>query len=400
MSEGVYDINSRSKRHLNVGTIGHVGHGKTTLTAAITKVLSETNGTKAVGYDELDKTPEEKARGISIHATHVEYQAENRHFAHVDCPGHVEYVNNMITGAAQMDVAILVVSAADGPMPQTREHLLLARQMGVRHIVVFLNKCDMEEDEGSQELVELKLRELLISCMFPGDDIPIVRGSALCALNGEQSDTVGRSAILKLVQALDEYVEEPERLTGLPFLMPIEDVYSIAGSGTVVIGRIKRGVVKPGDEVEIIGLRDTIKSTVTSVEMFKQSLSEGQAGDYVGLLIDGVKREDVSRGQAVCKAGSMQPFKQFDGEFYALSKEEGGRHKPFGKKYKPQFIIGTAGVSGHIVLPESTEMVMPGDNFTARVELLAPVAMQENMYVAVRDSDKTVAVGVINKVHA
>ncbi|GFR43169.1 hypothetical protein Agub_g4218 [Astrephomene gubernaculifera] len=396
-----YDINTRSKPHLNIGTIGHVDHGKTTLTAAITKVLAETNGsTKAIAYDQIDKAPEEKARGITINATHVEYQTENRHYAHVDCPGHADYVKNMITGAAQMDGAILVVSAADGPMPQTREHILLAKQVGVPRIVVFLNKCDVVEDEELQELVEMEVRELLSFYKFPGDDIPIVRGSALCALKGEKSDTVGRSSILKLMRAVDEYVAVPERATDKPFQMPIEDVFSIAGRGTVVTGRIEQGVVKPGEEVEIIGLRDTIKSTVTGVEMFKKSLNQGQAGDNVGLLIRGIKREDVSRGQVVCKAGSLKTYKHFDAEIYALTKEEGGRHTPFTSKYKPQFFIRTADISGQINLPEGTAMVMPGDNFTAKIELSAPVALEEGLRFAIRDSGRTVGAGVVTKLVA
>nr|BCL66135.1 mitochondrial translation factor Tu [Volvox africanus] len=394
-----YDINSRTKPHLNVGTIGHVDHGKTTLTAAITKVLSETNGsTKAISYDQIDKAPEEKARGITINATHVEYQTINRHYAHVDCPGHADYVKNMITGAAQMDGAILVVSAADGPMPQTREHILLAKQVGVPRIVVFLNKCDVVEDKELQELVEMEVRELLNFYKFPGDEVPVVRGSALCALKGEKPESVGRNAILKLMQAVDDYITVPQRATDKPFQMPVEDVFSIAGRGTVVTGRVEQGIVKPGEDVEIVGLRDTIKSTVTGVEMFKKSLTQGQAGDNVGLLIRGIKREDVSRGQVVCRAGSLKTFKQFEAEVYALTKEEGGRHTPFTSKYKPQFFIRTADVSGQIVLPEGTAMVMPGDNFRATVELSAPAAIEVGLRFAIRDSGKTVGAGVVTKV--
>ncbi|GLC41059.1 translation elongation factor Tu [Pleodorina starrii] len=396
-----YDINLRTKPHLNVGTIGHVDHGKTTLTAAITKVLAETGGsTKAVSYDQIDKAPEEKARGITINATHVEYQTTNRHYAHVDCPGHADYVKNMITGAAQMDGAILVVSAADGPMPQTREHILLAKQVGVPRIVVFLNKCDVVEDKELQELVEMEVRELLNFYKFPGDDIPVIRGSALCALKGEKSDTVGKNAILKLMQAVDDYIQVPQRATDKPFQMPVEDVFSIAGRGTVVTGRVEQGIIKAGEEVEIVGLRDTIKSTVTGVEMFKKSLNQGQAGDNVGLLIRGIKREDVSRGQVVCKVGSLKTYKQFEAEVYALSKEEGGRHTPFTTKYKPQFFIRTADVSGQINLREGTAMVMPGDNFFATVELSAPAALEVGIRFAIRDSGKTVGAGVVTKVLA
>lgn len=392
-----YDINTRTKPHLNVGTIGHVDHGKTTLTAAITKILAESGGsTKAIAYDQIDKAPEEKARGITINATHVEYQTDKRHYAHVDCPGHADYVKNMITGAAQMDGAILVVSAADGPMPQTREHILLAKQVGVPRIVVFLNKCDVVEDKELQELVEMEVRELLNFYKFPGDDIPIVRGSALCALKGEKPE-LGRNAILKLMAAVDDYVAVPDRAVDKPFQMPIEDVFSIAGRGTVVTGRVEQGVVKAGEEVEIVGLRDTIKSTVTAVEMFKKSLNQGQAGDNVGLLIRGIKREDVSRGQVVCKAGSLKTYKTFEAEVYALTKEEGGRHTPFTSKYKPQFFIRTADISGQVVLPEGKGMVMPGDNFRATVELSAPVALEVGLRFAIRDSGKTVGAGVVSK---
>ncbi|KAG2492603.1 hypothetical protein HYH03_009019 [Edaphochlamys debaryana] len=395
-----YDINARTKPHLNVGTIGHVDHGKTTLTAAITKVLAESGGsTKAIAYDQIDKAPEEKARGITINATHVEYQTEQRHYAHVDCPGHADYVKNMITGAAQMDGAILVVSAADGPMPQTREHILLAKQVGVPRIVVFLNKCDVVDDKELQELVEMEVRELLTFYKFPGDQVPVIRGSALCALKGERDD-VGREAILKLMRAVDEYVTVPERATDKPFQMPIEDVFSIAGRGTVVTGRIEQGVVKPGEDVEVIGLRDTIKSTVTGVEMFKKSLNQGQAGDNVGLLIRGIKREDVSRGQVVCKAGSLKTYKQFEAEVYALTKEEGGRHTPFTTKYKPQFFVRTADVAGQITLPDGTAMVMPGDNFRATIDLTAPVALEVGLRFAIRDSGRTVGAGVVTKLLA
>ncbi|KAG2430705.1 hypothetical protein HYH02_013701 [Chlamydomonas schloesseri] len=393
-----YDINSRTKPHLNVGTIGHVDHGKTTLTAAITKVLAETGGsTKAVAYDQIDKAPEEKARGITINATHVEYQTENRHYAHVDCPGHADYVKNMITGAAQMDGAILVVSAADGPMPQTREHILLAKQVGVPRIVVFLNKCDVVEDKELQELVEMEVRELLSFYKFPGDEIPVVRGSALAAIKGEKDDTVGKASILKLMRAVDDYVKVPERATDKPFQMPIEDVFSIAGRGTVVTGRIEQGIIKAGEDIEVVGLREPIKSTVTGVEMFKKSLGQGQAGDNVGLLIRGIKREDVSRGQVVVKPGAIKTYKQFEAEIYALTKEEGGRHTPFTTKYKPQFFIRTADVSGQITLPEGTSMVMPGDNFRATIDLSAPVALEVGLRFAIRDSSKTVGAGVVTK---
>ncbi|EFJ40653.1 mitochondrial translation elongation factor Tu [Volvox carteri f. nagariensis] len=394
-----YDINSRTKPHLNVGTIGHVDHGKTTLTAAITKVLSETNGsTKAVSYDQIDKAPEEKARGITINSTHVEYQTTNRHYAHVDCPGHADYVKNMITGAAQMDGAILVVSAADGPMPQTREHILLAKQVGVPRIVVFLNKCDVVEDKELQELVEMEVRELLNFYKFPGDEVPVIRGSALSALKGERADTVGKNSIMKLMQAVDEYITVPPRVTDKPFQMPVEDIFSIAGRGTVLTGRIEQGVIKPGEDVEIVGLREAIKSTVTGVEMFKRSLIQGQAGDNVGLLIRGIKREDVSRGQVVCKVGSLKTYKRFEAEVYALTKEEGGRHTPFTSKYKPQFFIRTADVSGQIMLPEGIDMVMPGDNFRATIQLSAPTALEVGLRFAIRDSGKTVGAGVVAKV--
>ena len=392
-----YDINSRSKPHLNVGTIGHVDHGKTTLTAAITKVLAEAGTSKAVAFDEIDKAPEEKARGITIATAHVEYETAKRHYAHVDCPGHADYVKNMITGAAQMDGAILVVSATDGPMPQTREHILLARQVGVPSIVCFLNKVDAVEDEELVELVEMELRELLSFYKFPGDEIPIVRGSALCALKGEKPE-IGRDAILKLMDEVDAYVPDPVRALDKPFAMPIEDVFSIQGRGTVVTGRVEQGVVKTGDEVEILGIRPNQKTTVTGVEMFKKLLNEGQAGDNVGLLLRGIKRTDVERGQVVCKPGSIKPYKKFSGEIYALSKEEGGRHTPFFTNYKPQFFFRTADITGSVILPEGTEMVMPGDNVTATFELLHAVAMEPGLRFAIREGGRTVGAGVVGEV--
>ena len=392
-----YDINSRSKPHLNVGTIGHVDHGKTTLTAAITKVLADTGSSKAVAFDEIDKAPEEKARGITIATAHVEYETGKRHYAHVDCPGHADYVKNMITGAAQMDGAILVVAATDGPMPQTREHILLARQVGVPSIVCFLNKVDMVEDEELVELVEMELRELLSFYKYPGDDIPIVRGSALCALNGEK-DEIGKDAILKLMDAVDSYVPDPVRALDKPFAMPVEDVFSIQGRGTVVTGRVEQGIVRTGDEVDILGIRPNQKTTVTGVEMFKKLLNEGQAGDNVGLLLRGVKRTDVERGQVVCKPGSIKPYQKFKGEIYALSKEEGGRHTPFFTNYKPQFFFRTADITGSVVLPEGVEMVMPGDNVTATFELLHPVAMEPGLRFAIREGGRTVGAGVVGEV--
>lgn len=392
-----YDINSRSKPHLNVGTIGHVDHGKTTLTAAITKVLAEAGSSKAVAFDEIDKAPEEKARGITIATAHVEYETAKRHYAHVDCPGHADYVKNMITGAAQMDGAILVVSATDGPMPQTREHILLARQVGVPSIVCFLNKVDAVEDEELVELVEMELRELLSFYKFPGDEIPIVRGSALCALKGEKPE-IGRDAILKLMDEVDAYVPDPVRALDKPFAMPIEDVFSIQGRGTVVTGRVEQGVVKTGEEVEILGIRPNQKTTVTGVEMFKKLLNEGQAGDNVGLLLRGIKRTDVERGQVVCKPGSIKPYKKFTGEIYALSKEEGGRHTPFFTNYKPQFFFRTADITGTVTLPEGTEMVMPGDNVTATFDLLHPVAMEPGLRFAIREGGRTVGAGVVGEV--
>ena len=392
-----YDINTRSKPHLNIGTIGHVDHGKTTLTAAITKVLAEAGKSKAVAFDEIDKAPEEKERGITIATAHVEYQTDKRHYAHVDCPGHADYVKNMITGAAQMDGAILVVSATDGPMPQTREHILLARQVGVPSIVCFLNKIDMVEDEELVELVDMELRELLSFYKFPGDDIPIVRGSALAALKGENHE-IGRDAILKLMDAVDEYIPDPVRALDRPFAMPVEDVFSIQGRGTVVTGRIEQGIVKVGDEVEVVGIRGLQKTTVTGVEMFKKQLNEGQAGDNVGLLLRGTKRDDVQRGQLLCKPGSIKPHTRFAGELYALSKDEGGRHTPFFTNYKPQFYLRTADITGTVTLPEGVEMVMPGDNVTATFELLHPIAMEPGLRFAVREGGRTVGAGVVSEV--
>ncbi|KAK9827376.1 hypothetical protein WJX81_003773 [Elliptochloris bilobata] len=392
-----YDINSRTKPHLNVGTIGHVDHGKTTLTAAITKVLAEAGNAKAVAFDQIDKAPEEKARGITIATAHVEYQTEKRHYAHVDCPGHADYVKNMITGAAQMDGAILVVSATDGPMPQTREHILLARQVGVPSVVCFLNKIDAVEDEELVELVEMELRELLSFYKFPGDEIPIVRGSALAALKGE-NPKLGRDAIMELMDAVDTYFVDPTRPLDRPFAMPIEDVFSIQGRGTVVTGRIESGIVKVGDEVEIVGILPSQKTIVTGVEMFKKQLNEGQAGDNVGLLLRSLKREDVVRGQVMCKAGTVKPHKEFEAEIYALNKDEGGRHKPFFSNYKPQFYFRTADVTGKVTLPEGTEMVMPGDNVTAKFELISPVPMEPGLRFAIREGGRTVGAGVVSKV--
>lgn len=393
-----YDINSRTKPHINVGTIGHVDHGKTTLTAAITKVLAQTGQSKAIAYDEIDKAPEEKARGITIATAHVEYETNTRHYAHVDCPGHADYVKNMITGAAQMDGAILVVSATDGPMPQTREHILLARQVGVPTIVCFLNKIDMVEDEELVELVEMELRELLTFYKFPGDDIPIIRGSALCALQGK-SPELGEEAILKLMEAVDSYIPTPLRALDKPLLMAVEDVFSIQGRGTVVTGRVESGVVKTGDEVEILGINAApIKTTVTGVEMFRKQLNRGEAGDNVGLLLRGIKRDDVLRGQVVCKPGSLKPHKVFEGELYALTKEEGGRHTPFFSNYKPQFFFRTADVTGTVQLPSGTEMVMPGDNVSCTMELISPVAMEPGQRFAIREGGRTVGAGVVSKV--
>nr|6I8R_A Chain A, Elongation Factor Tu [synthetic construct] len=385
----------RTKPHVNIGTIGHVDHGKTTLTAAITKVLAEKGKAEFRAYDQIDKAPEEKERGITINTAHVEYETENRHYAHVDCPGHADYVKNMITGAAQMDGAILVVSAADGPMPQTREHILLARQVGVPYIVVFLNKCDMVDDEELLELVEMEVRELLSEYDFPGDDIPIIRGSALKALEGDEEWV---EKIMELMDAVDSYIPEPERDIDKPFLMPIEDVFSITGRGTVVTGRVERGIVKVGDEVEIVGLRDTRKTVVTGVEMFRKLLDEGQAGDNVGVLLRGIKREDVERGQVLAKPGSIKPHTKFKAEVYVLTKEEGGRHTPFFNGYRPQFYFRTTDVTGVITLPEGVEMVMPGDNVTMTVELIHPIAMEEGLRFAIREGGRTVGAGVVSEI--
>ncbi|MEW5425280.1 elongation factor Tu [Amorphus sp. 3PC139-8] len=385
---------SRSKPHVNIGTIGHVDHGKTSLTAAITKVLAETGGATFKAYDQIDAAPEEKARGITISTAHVEYETENRHYAHVDCPGHADYVKNMITGAAQMDGAILVVSAADGPMPQTREHILLARQVGVPAIVVFLNKCDMVDDEELLELVELEVRELLSSYDFPGDDIPIVKGSALVALeNGDAK--LGHDAILELMREVDAYIPTPERPVDGAFLMPIEDVFSISGRGTVVTGRVERGIVKVGEEVEIVGIKDTKKTTVTGVEMFRKLLDQGQAGDNIGALLRGIDRDDVERGQVLCKPGSVTPHTKFKASAYILTKEEGGRHTPFFTNYRPQFYFRTTDVTGVVTLPEGTEMVMPGDNVEIEVELIVPIAMEEQLRFAIREGGRTVGAGVV-----
>jgi len=387
----------RNKPHCNVGTIGHVDHGKTSLTAAITKILAETGGATYTAYDQIDKAPEEKARGITISTAHVEYQTANRHYAHVDCPGHADYVKNMITGAAQMDGAILVVSAADGPMPQTREHILLARQVGVPAIVVFMNKVDMVDDPELLELVELEVRELLTSYQFPGDDIPIVKGSALCALEDKRPE-LGRDAVLELMRAVDSYIPQPERPKDRPFLMPIEDVFSISGRGTVVTGRVERGIVKVGEEVEIVGLKATVKTTVTGVEMFRKLLDQGEAGDNIGALLRGTKREDVERGQVLAKPGSITPHTKFKAEAYILTKEEGGRHTPFFTNYRPQFYFRTTDVTGMVQLPEGTEMVMPGDNVTMEIELIAPIAMDEGLRFAIREGGRTVGAGVVAKI--
>ena len=384
----------RNKPHCNVGTIGHVDHGKTTLTAAITKVLAESGGATFQDYSSIDKAPEEKARGITINTAHVEYETAARHYAHVDCPGHADYVKNMITGAAQMDGAILVVNAADGPMPQTREHILLARQVGVPAIVVFLNKVDQVDDEELLELVEMEVRELLSSYDFPGDDIPIIAGSALAALEG-RDDAIGKEAILKLMAAVDEYIPQPERPVDLPFLMPIEDVFSISGRGTVVTGRIERGVVKVGDEIEIVGIRTTAKTVCTGVEMFRKLLDSGQAGDNIGALLRGIGREDVERGQVLAAPGSITPHTKFKCECYILTKDEGGRHTPFFANYRPQFYFRTTDVTGSVVLPEGTEMVMPGDNIAMEVALIAPIAMEEGLRFAIREGGRTVGAGVV-----
>jgi len=388
---------NRDKPHCNIGTIGHVDHGKTSLTAAITKILAETGGATYTAYDQIDKAPEEKARGITISTAHVEYQTKNRHYAHVDCPGHADYVKNMITGAAQMDGAILVVSAADGPMPQTREHILLARQVGVPALVVFMNKVDMVDDPELIELVEMEVRELLSSYQFPGDEIPIIKGSALMALEGK-SPELGHDAVLKLMEAVDAYIPQPERPKDQPFLMPIEVVFSISGRGTVVTGRIERGIVKVGEEVEIIGLRPTTKTVVTGVEMFRKLLDQGEAGDNVGALLRGVDRTGVERGQVLAKPGSITPHKKFKAEAYILTKEEGGRHTPFFTNYRPQFYFRTTDVTGVVSLPEGTEMVMPGDNVTMDVELITPIAMEEKLRFAIREGGRTVGAGVVAKI--
>ena len=387
----------RTKPHLNVGTIGHVDHGKTTLTAAITRVCAEAYGGEMQAFDQIDNAPEERERGITIATSHVEYDSPTRHYAHVDCPGHADYVKNMITGAAQMDGAILVVSAADGPMPQTREHILLSKQVGVPYIVVFLNKADMVDDEELLELVEMEVRELLDQYDFPGDDTPIVIGSALKALEGDTSD-VGMPSVQKLVETLDEYIPEPERDVDQPFLMPIEDVFSISGRGTVVTGRIGRGIVKVGDDVEIVGIKATETTTCTGVEMFRKLLDEGRAGENVGVLLRGTKREEVERGQVLAKPGTITPHTKFAGEVYVLSKDEGGRHTPFFKGYKPQFFFETTDVTGSVELPEGTEMVMPGDNVTMNVELIAPIAMEEGQRFAIREGGRTVGAGVVAKI--
>jgi elongation factor Tu len=387
----------RNKPHLNVGTIGHVDHGKTTLTAALTKCMADKFGGEALAYDQIDKAPEEKARGITIATAHVEYQSDNRHYAHVDCPGHADYVKNMITGAAQMDGAILVCSAADGPMPQTREHILLARQVGVPYIVVFLNKADMVDDKELLELVEMEVRDLLTSYNFPGDKTPIIIGSALKALEGDQSE-IGVPAITKLVQAMDDYFPQPERKIDQPFLLPIEDVFSISGRGTVVTGRVERGIVKVGEDIEIIGLKPTIRTTCTGVEMFRKLLDEGRAGDNVGVLLRGTKREEVERGQVLAKPGSIMPHTKFESEVYVLSKEEGGRHTPFFKGYRPQFYFRTTDVTGEVQLPDGVEMVMPGDNIQMVITLIAPIAMEEGLRFAIREGGRTVGAGVVAKV--
>ncbi|TAK72306.1 MAG: elongation factor Tu [Gammaproteobacteria bacterium] len=388
---------NRTKEHVNVGTIGHVDHGKTTLTAAIATIMAKRHGGEAMNYDQIDKAPEEKARGITISTSHVEYQSVKRHYAHVDCPGHADYVKNMITGAAQMDGAILVVSAADGPMPQTREHILLARQVGVPYIVVYLNKADMVDDKELLELVEMEVRDLLTQYKFPGDKTPIVVGSALKALEGDTSE-IGEPSIVKLVETMDEYIPIPERPIDQPFLLPIEDVFSISGRGTVVTGRVERGIVKVGEELEIVGLKPTVKTVCTGVEMFRKLLDEGRAGDNVGVLLRGTKREDVERGQVLAKPGTITPHTKFEAEVYVLSKEEGGRHTPFFKGYRPQFYFRTTDVTGQIELPEGVEMVMPGDNIKMNVVLIAPVAMEEGVRFAIREGGRTVGAGVVAKV--
>ena len=385
----------RTKPHVNIGTIGHVDHGKTSLTAAITKILAEAGKAEFAAYDQIDKAPEERERGITISTAHVEYETDNRHYAHVDCPGHADYVKNMITGAAQMDGAILVVSAADGPMPQTREHILLARQVGVPALVVYMNKVDQVDDEELLELVEMEVRELLDSYNFPGDDIPVVRGSALCALE-DREEEIGRQSVLKLMEEVDNYIPTPDRPKDQPFLMPIEDVFSISGRGTVVTGRIERGIIKVGEEVEIVGIKEeTTKTTVTGVEMFRKLLDEGEAGDNIGALIRGIGRDEVERGQVLCKPGSVKPHKRFKAEAYILTKEEGGRHTPFFTNYRPQFYFRTTDVTGVVTLPEGTEMVMPGDNVTMDVELIQPIAMEEKLRFAIREGGRTVGAGVV-----
>jgi elongation factor Tu len=394
MAKGKFE---RTKPHVNVGTIGHVDHGKTTLTAAITTVLSSKFGGEAKAYDQIDAAPEEKARGITINTAHVEYETATRHYAHVDCPGHADYVKNMITGAAQMDGAILVVSAADGPMPQTREHILLARQVGVPYIIVFMNKCDMVDDAELLELVEMEVRELLSKYDFPGDDIPIIKGSALKAMEGDKGE-LGEGAILKLADALDSYIPTPERAIDMPFLCPIEDVFSISGRGTVVTGRVERGIVKVGEEIEIVGIRPTVKTICTGVEMFRKLLDQGQAGDNVGVLLRGTKREEVERGQVLAKPGSITPHTHFTSEVYVLSKDEGGRHTPFFNGYRPQFYFRTTDVTGSIELPAGTEMVMPGDNIQMTVKLIAPIAMEEGLRFAIREGGRTVGAGVVAKI--
>jgi len=387
----------RTKPHCNIGTIGHVDHGKTSLTAAITKVLAETGGATFVDYANIDKAPEERERGITISTAHVEYETEKRHYAHVDCPGHADYVKNMITGAAQMDGGILVVSATDGPMPQTREHILLARQVGVPQLVVFMNKVDLVDDAEILELVELEIRELLSSYDFDGDNIPVIQGSAVCALNGTKPE-IGHEAVLKLMQAVDEFIPQPERPLDRPFLMPIEDVFSISGRGTVVTGRVETGIVKVGEEVEIVGIKDTRKTTVTGVEMFRKLLDQGQAGDNIGALIRGVGREEVERGQVLCKPGSIKPHTDFSSEVYVLSKDEGGRHTPFFANYRPQFYFRTTDVTGTVELPEGTEMVMPGDNIKLGVKLIAPIAMEEGLRFSIREGGRTVGAGVVSSI--
>ena len=396
MAKGKFE---RTKPHVNVGTIGHVDHGKTTLTAAIATVLSKKFGGEAKGYDQIDNAPEEKARGITINTSHVEYETAKRHYAHVDCPGHADYVKNMITGAAQMDGAILVVSSADGPMPQTREHILLARQVGVPYIIVFMNKADMVDDAELLELVEMEVRELLSKYEFPGDDLPIIKGSALKALEGDTSE-IGEPAILALAEALDTYIPEPQRAVDGTFLMPIEDVFSISGRGTVVTGRVERGIIKVGDEIEIVGIRDTQKTTCTGVEMFRKLLDQGQAGDNVGILLRGTKREDVERGQVLAKPGTIKPHTEFEAEVYILSKDEGGRHTPFFSNYRPQFYFRTTDVTGSVTLPEGTEMVMPGDNVQMKVKLIAPIAMEQGLRFAIREGGRTVGAGVVAKIIA